>query len=105
MDKVKIKITGDNELFQNCLKRKPKDAVMGGNTMTQNEQQPQGIALALEALDKTEKEYLVHDTDTYQQRVAKQHALSALRRCREELQAAAAEPEPKPAKKKTKTTA
>ena len=27
MDKVKIKITGDNELFQNCLKRKPKGAV------------------------------------------------------------------------------
>ena len=27
MDKLKIKITGDNELFQNCLKRKPKDAV------------------------------------------------------------------------------
>lgn len=65
----------------------------------------QGIDEALGILAKLDQAYRINDTDTYQQRVAKQHALSALRRCREELQAAAAEPEPKPAKKKTKTTA
>ena len=84
--------------------------------MTLNNEQKaflDGMKAALDMLKEAEKSYLIEKTDRIQQKIAKEHVLSAFRQFGEGLQEAIndygkepEEPEKKPARKRTaKTTA
>ena len=48
-----------------------------------------GVSMALDMLKEAEKEHLINSTDSYQQKVTKEHVLGVLRRYGEAVRAAA----------------